>query len=401
LLNFSTSGTARCTEIAEARFVKILHVINTLSAGGAELHLLTLCRYLRSRGADLSVACLREHVHGSRSLRGDFERESIPVLDLDAESRYDWRFLARLSRVLAKERPDILHTHLPRADIAGALVSRFNKSLRFICSVHGIYRDRWFGAWAGRLMRRVYHEAEGVIAISGAVKSWLEQDLGVSGDKVTVIHYGIEPEPFSLANGDLRTEWGLDGSATIGSLGRLEPGKGYDCLIQAMPATLERDPNASLLIAGHDPLGYGKNFQSLIDRLRLNSHVRLVGVQNDVPSFLNALDVFAFASRSEGFGQVLIEAMAAAKPVVASRIPPLTEIVNDGETGLLVNLDDPQAFANAIVWLLTHPEQAKQMGKRGQERVHSHFSAQRMADQTLSLYETLLRSSHYGHARLP
>jgi glycosyltransferase involved in cell wall biosynthesis len=101
--------------------------------------------------------------------------------------------------------------------------------------------------------------------------------------------------------------------------------------------------------------------------------------------------VFAFASRSEGFGQVIIEAMAAGKPVLASKIAPITEIVRDGETGILVNPDDPQAFADAITWLVTHPEQAQQMGRRGQERVYSHFSAQRMADETVSLYQGLVR----------
>jgi glycosyltransferase involved in cell wall biosynthesis len=381
--------------------MKVVHVINTLSAGGAELHLLTLCRYLKRQGIEIVVAFLREHDKDNRSVRLDFEEANIRTVNLAADSRYNYAFLVRFARLLKKERPDILHTHLPRADIAAAFVLQAMRVPHFLCSVHGIYRDRWFGSWAAPLMRRAYQEAEGVIAISGAVKDWLEQDLGVSGDKVTVIHYGIEPQRFSRPDAGLRASWNLDGNAVIGSLGRLEPGKGYDCLIQAMPAMLERDPNVRLLIGGHDPLGYGKDLQALIGRLKLDSHVRLVGTQNDAPSFFNALDVFAFASRSEGFGQVVIEAMAAGKPVVASRIPPLTEIVNDGETGLLVNLDEPQAFANAIGWLLTHPEQGKQMAKRGQERVYSHFSAQRMADQTLSLYEALLRSSQYGHARLP
>jgi glycosyltransferase involved in cell wall biosynthesis len=97
---------------------------------------------------------------------------------------------------------------------------------------------------------------------------------------------------------------------------------------------------------------------------------------------------------------VVIEAMAVGKPVVASRIPSLTEIVKDGETGFLVDPDDPKTFAKAIVWCLTHAEQADEMGKRGQERVHRHFSAQRMADETLSLYESILRTSHHEFAGL-
>jgi glycosyltransferase involved in cell wall biosynthesis len=157
-----------------------------------------------------------------------------------------------------------------------------------------------------------------------------------------------------------------------------------------MPAVLERAPHATLMIAGHDPWGYGESLQALINGLELQKQVRLVGFQRDVPAFLQALDVFAFASRSEGFGQVVIEAMAAEKPVVVSRIPPLTEIVVDRESGLLVDPDDPQAFANALVWLLTHPEEAQHMGKRGQERAWQQFSAARMGEETLALYAAVL-----------
>jgi glycosyltransferase involved in cell wall biosynthesis len=205
-----------------------------------------------------------------------------------------------------------------------------------------------------------------------------------------VIHYGIESERFVRSTSHMQKAWALNRGAVVGSIGRLEPRKGHDCLISSVPSVLERVPTASLLIAGHDPWGYGKNLQVLINSLSLTEQVRLVGFQDDVAAFLSALDVFAFASRAEGFGQVVIEAMAAGKPVVASRIPPLTEIVVDGETGILVEPDAPKVFADAIVWLLTHTAEAQEMGRRGQERVHSHFSVERMSAQTLSLYHTLL-----------
>jgi glycosyltransferase involved in cell wall biosynthesis len=381
--------------------VKVLHLINTLSAGGAELHLLTLCRQLKRKGADTLVACLREHVKDSRSLRLDFENEGIRVVRLEADGRYNLRFVGKLARLVKKERPAILHTHLPRADLAGAFGRLHSPSVLWVSSVHDIHDKSWSGRWTLPLFNFIWPHADRVVAISHAVKDWLVKERSVPEEKVTVIHYGIEPERFSQSNRDLRATWNLDGNGIVGSLGRFERRKGHDCLIQAMAATLERNPNTLLLIGGHDPLGYSKNLQALIDRSRLNSHVRLVGVQNDIPAFLNALDVFAFASRSEGFGQVVIEAMAAGKPVVASKMPPMTEIVRDGETGLLVNPDDPQAFANAISWLLTYREQAQQMGKRGQERVYSHFSAQRMVDETLSLYSTLLNSSRCGLAAPP
>ncbi len=371
--------------------MKILHLINTLSAGGAELHLLTLCRHLKRQGLEPVVACLREQVKGSRSLGGDFEDEGIRVIRLEADGRFDLRSISRLAGLVAKERPDILHTHLPRADIAGACRRLLHPSVPWVCSVHDIHDNSWSGRWTLPLFNFIWPRADRVIAISHAVKDWLIKERAVPDEKVSVIHYGIEPERFSLSQSDLKRQWALDDKLVIGTIGRLEPRKGYDCLLHAIAELKKIVPGVSLVIAGHDPWGYGKELESLIDRLNLRKEVRLVGFQSDIAAFLSAIDVFAFATQSEGFGQVVIEAMAAGKPVVASKIAPLTEIIREGETGFLVPRDDPRAMANAIAWLFTHPEQAQEMGKHGQARVYSHFSAGKMAEETLLLYEDVLR----------
>jgi glycosyltransferase involved in cell wall biosynthesis len=377
--------------------MKVLHLINTLSTGGAEMHLLTLCRHLKRRNIKVVVACLREHVKDSRSLRLDFEEEDIRVINLQADSRYDSLFLGRIARVLREERPDILHTHLPRADFAGAFVRVFHPGLVWVCSVHAIYSEDWSGRWSLPLFNLLWRRADVMLCISHAVRDWLV-GRGVPPDKARVIHYGIEPEKFFEPRVNLREQWGLNDNAVVGSIGRLEPRKGHDLLIQAMPQLCMRVPSARLLIAGHDPWGYGATLRRLIDRLGLGEKVRLVGFQTDAVSFLNALDVFAFASNSEGFGQVLVEAMAAGKPVVASRIPPLTEIVVDQETGLFVEPGNPAMFADALYRLLSNPQDLRRRGARGRERVEKFFNATKMAEQTLTLYEELLRCKHEQRA---
>jgi len=370
--------------------MKVLHLINTLSVGGAELHLLTLCRYLKRQNVEIVVACLREHVKDSRSLRLDFEEEDIRVINLQADSRYDSLFLGRIPRVLREERPDILHTHLPRADFAGAFVRVFHPGLVWVCSVHAIYSEDWSGRWSLPLFNLLWRRADVMLCISHAVRDWMVGQ-GVPPDKARMIHYGIELEKFSESGVDRREQWGLSDNIVIGSIGRLEPRKGHDVLIQAMPELCMRVPSARLLIAGHDPWGYGETLHRLIDELGLTEKVRLVGFQNDIVSFLNALDIFALATSSEGFGQVLVEAMATGKPVVASKIPPLTEIVIDGETGLLVERGNPKAFAEALTHLLIDPLEQSRMGMRGRERVKEYFTAERMSQETLLLYEELLQ----------
>jgi len=370
--------------------VKVLHLINTLSAGGAELHLLTLCRHLKRRGLNLVVACLKEEVSGSRSLRPDFHREGIPVIDLHAERRFEARCIPRLFRLLRAHQPALIHTHLPRADFVGAFSRLLSPTVPWIASVHDIYNRSWSGSWTLPLFNYVWRRADAVIAISQAVQDWLLRERRFPAANVTVIHYGIEAEGFDLRHVPEGSPRGLGGSIVIGSVGRLEPRKGHEDLIRAMPDILRQVPQATLCIAGHDPWGYGPTLQAVIAELGVEAQVQLVGFENDVPAFLHALDIFALASRSEGFGQVVIEAMAAGKPVVASRIAPLTEIVMDGETGLLVEPENPKAFAEAIVWLLTHREAAQHMGRCGQERVRNHFSAEQMAAKTLALYQQVL-----------
>ena len=369
--------------------MKILHLITTLAGGGAEFHLLTLCRYQRKQGMEVVVACLSEYGKDGRSLRRDFENEGIRVIRLCDGHRFEFRSFLRIVRFVQMEQPDILHTHLPRADLTGALARFLHPSVVWICSLHAIYSDDWSGRWSLPVLRFLWSRADAIICISHAVSDWLIAG-GMPANRAKVIYYGIESDKFSQPRLDLRKDWALNGSSIVGSIGRLEARKGHDCLIEAMAGLSKRLPNVLLLIAGHDSWGYGVTLQRRIDELGLKERVRLIGFQNDVASFLSALDVFAFASNSEGFGQVLVEAMAMAKPVVASRIPPLNEIVVDGETGSLAECGSPESFAQAIARLLMDSEERERMGASGRERVKTHFTAERMSQETLLLYEQLL-----------
>ncbi len=369
---------------------KVLHIINTLSAGGAELHLLTLCRHLKRLGVETAVACLKEG-RGSRPLRSDFEATGIPVFHLRGDGVRFVRSWLQLQYLLDQVKPDILHTHLPRADMLGFLACLGGFLGSWICSVHGIYANHWRGRQILPLFKFVWRRADRIIAISEAVKKWLVQGYRVAPKKVQVVYYGIEPERWSLPSQDLRSEWGLNGKLIVGTVGRLEPVKGHDILTQAISYVVRQFPQTILLIAGHDPWGYRRVLERLVTHLGMEKHVRFLGFQSDIPSFLHAIDVFAFASRSEGFGQVVIEAMAAGKPVVVSRIAPLTEIVADGKTGLYAEPESPESFAEKISWLFSHQEEAHAMGRQGQKVVRERFSAEVMALKVLSLYREVLK----------
>lgn len=373
--------------------MKVLHIINTLSAGGAELHLLTLCRRSRIQGIKVFVACLKEHVLGSRTLRQDFEKSGVRVVNLKAERIYDPSFFARTRRLISKIQPDILHTHLPRADLVGFMLCKVFPNIYWVDSIHDNYSKTWSARRTIPIFSQIWKKADILIAISYAVQEWLISERKISKEKIRVIHYGIETDKFSEPNTDLRKTWALDKNLIIGSIGRLEPRKGHETLIRAMPTILERMPATRLLIAGHDPWCYGEKLKSLIKEIGLTESVQLVGFQSDISSFIHTLDIFAFASKSEGFGQVLIEAMAAKKPVVASKISPITEIVLENKTGLLADVESSHAFAKAIIALAECPEKAQKMGVNGAKRVEEHFSVNQMAKKTIQLYQDVLKKA--------
>jgi len=374
--------------------VRVLHVTNSIMAGGAELHLLALCRRLAARDVRQTVVYLHDRPV-TRNLRAEFEEAGIATRRVPANGRYNVAFPFAVASVVGALRPDLVHTHLPRADLAGGFVKLRRPSLPWVVSMHNIYTaDSWSAAGLLPFLDLVWRRADGVIAISQAVADWLVRARRVSADRVRVIHYGIEPEPFLAPHPDARTRWGLPDGPLVTAIGRLTPHKGFATLITAWRTVRDRMPNAMLVIAGWDVGGYRQELQSLVEALHLPAAVRLVGFVDDVPAFLAAGDVFALPSTSEGFGQVVIEAMAAARPVVVSRIPPLTEIVADGDTGLLVPPEDADALAAAILSLLETPCHAGEMGARARARVLAEFSAARMAEQTLAIYQRLV--SEYG-----
>jgi len=370
--------------------VKILHLTNTLLAGGAELHLLTLCRTLKKQGVEVVVAYLKGQGTGSRSLIGDFEEAEIRLVYLNGERRSDLVFVLRLIQLLKSERPDIIHTHLPRADLGGFVAKLLVPETVWVASAHAIYSNSWSGRRLLPLFSHIWNCADAVVAISYAVSNWLLNDRGIRTEKIVVIHYGIEGSHFDLVEANEAIDNSSRTSSVIGSLGRLVETKGHDVLVRAGSAVFAAMPDASIVIGGGDPHGYGKKLQMQIDELQLGKKIHLVGFNKDVPAFLRSLDIFAFATRSEGFGQVLIEAMASGLPVVASQIPPLDEIVIDGKTGLLVEKDNPAAFARAIIELLQNPKTAIQMGRNGRRRVEERFTSIRMSAETISLYHRIL-----------
>jgi glycosyltransferase involved in cell wall biosynthesis len=180
----------------------------------------------------------------------------------------------------------------------------------------------------------------------------------------------------------------------LGIVAHILPHKGYDDLVQALALLLEKLPTVKCLIVGRAPRKrYLQRLLQRAERLSVRDRLIMAGFQEDVVPFLHTMDVFVLPSRTEGFPMTILEAMAAGRPVVATAVGGIPEIVRDGETGFLTPPGDPGRLAEAFLQLLEAPTLATAMGEAGRKRVESHFTLESEARQITTVYHQLLAAS--------
>jgi glycosyltransferase involved in cell wall biosynthesis len=318
-----------------------------------------------------------------------FRDAGVRTVDLQARRRTDPAAFARLARLIRRGGFDLVHTHSFRTELGAALATRaMTGRPRLVRTVHNTddfyTRPRYRG-----LARAASRSMDRLIAISDAVGTFLRQDAGLSGERIERIYYGLDAAPYrpdvplpSLRGGDMRP--------TLGVLARLAPQKGHRILFDAMPSIVAEVPRVQARIVGHEELSTVAELRAYAAERGMEDHVSFEGFRADVPGLLAELDIFVLPSLWEGFGLVLLEAMAAGRPVVASAVGPIPEIVVEGETGLLVPPGDSDALARAVVRLLRDPRLAARLGRAGRARVEAKFGLDGMVARTDALYQELL-----------
>lgn len=370
--------------------LRVLHVITTINRGGAENHLFDLVRHQASAGMKVTVAYLR---NAHRDM-------AAPAHDLALRFYGDPRPWWRIRRLLAENSFNLVHAHLPPGELYARLaLLGAGPSARDLPLLITKHNDEPFHRAPGQraLGRWVARRASVVVAISDAVRRYMTGPaLGLAPEKVTTVHYGIDARPFCKtpdhAGLALRRQWGIpDGALLVGFTGRLVPQKSIDTLLAAFAAfRRETGCEAWLAIVGRGPLE--SELKRRAAELGISDRVVWPGFQENMPAVMRAFDLFALLSVHEGFGLVLAEAMAAGRPVVATRVSAIPEVVADGKTGLLVPPRDPGAAAEAL-GRLTDSALRRQLGQAGRERVLSHFTLEKMCAATDALYARVLRGS--------
>jgi glycosyltransferase involved in cell wall biosynthesis len=232
-----------------------------------------------------------------------------------------------------------------------------------------------------------------IITVSEAVRRVKIEKSNVSPEKVITIHNGIDTSLFTshsnTSKQQFRKSLGIpDNVLLLGSVGRLHPSKGFSDLISALVKIKSKLKSVKVIIVGDGKLSNNLKLQVKYDKL--SDAIEFIGLRNDVPDILSALDIFVLPSLWEAFGIAILEAMAAGKPVVATSVGGIPEVVIDGETGILVPASDPDALANAIIRLIEDEELRVKMGNAGRKRVLKHFTIQKMVNKTEQLYQELM-----------
>jgi glycosyltransferase involved in cell wall biosynthesis len=357
--------------------------VSTLSRSGPLSHLLQLAPAVAAGGADVRVVCADEEV------KSWFEALGIRTVAAPVSHKLDLLGASALWPALADA--DIVHTHDRRAGLFGRLVGRA-RGASVVHTLHGLPEEivpqlgaadappppdvtRARLAWiVGGVLRaeRVLARLGRVVAPSAAMARFLVGH-GFAADRVEVIPYGIEPQR-------VRESAAPDAPLVVGTAANLEYWKGIDVLIEA--AALARAP-VRLEIFGRGSL------RDELEQLARDRSVdaRFNGFEPDVRSRLPSLHVFALPSRGDNLPVSILEAMSSGLPVVGTRVGGIPELVVDGQTGLLVDVDDPAGLARALDRLAADPVLRRQLGRRGAERADAEFSAEGVASRMLALYE--------------
>ncbi len=379
--------------------IRILHVMEA-TTGGTRRHLRLIAEHVARDRFELAFAC--STLRDARFLDDveSFRRAGLEVLDVPMQREIrplaDLGAFLRLCRILWTRDVDIIHTHSSKAGVLGRLAGRLCSNARIVHTPHcfaflqqpdaGSLRKAFFVACE----RALGLCTDRLVAVSSEERDAAVRNRIAPRERIALLHNGVAEAPPAdrvRAERTLRDLGIGRGTRLIGTVGLLNRAKGTAHLLEALRRVLEQFPDLYCLIIGHGELE--GELKEHARRAGVASRVVFAGHIEPCADLVAALDVFVLPSLWEGMPYAVLEAMALGVPVVASRVGGCPEVIEDGETGLLVEPGDARGLSQAILALLRDPAERARLGRQGRERVRERFGLERMIAGLESLYQEL------------
>jgi glycosyltransferase involved in cell wall biosynthesis len=366
--------------------VRVVCIVPALWVGGAERHLTTLLPRMDPERFTTSVVCIGD----DEGLFTELQASGIPCTALHLGKRQAVRALRELVSIMRTTRPDVVVVRGYSAETLGRIAARLTGVAHTIMWVHNnstirprglVHRavdsvlDRWTSRYFG---------------VAQAQRRYLVDELGYPEHKVRIIHNGVDPSLFDVTTDrGVLAEFGVaPQDPVVGILAGLTPVKDHETFLRAARLVADEVPRARFLIIGDGP--NRDRLEALSAELGIATNVRFLGLRNDIPRLLRAIDVFALTSTTECFPMAVLESMASGRPVVCTAVGGIPEMVNEGETGYLVPPKEPQQLAARLVRLLSDPHTARRMGRFGRARVENDFTLAHSVETTQRAIEDVV-----------
>jgi len=370
--------------------ISILFVIGGLEFGGGERVFLQLASGLKDR----------YRVFVATSTNGLFTSElnrlGIEVFSVDMSRQLTLKPIYQIKKIIRNNEIDLVHSQGARADFFARSAGRIANAPHILCTVAMPVE----GFEVGPLRKTIYRFMDGLseryvekfIVVSESLKNTLIKERGIPPHRVVRIYNGIEIDKYNpkLKKTSFRNNWGIPPAVPIvGAIGRMVWQKGFEFLIKAIPDIVEVTPDTRFLLVGDGPLR--PNLENLARKLNVYDRIIFTGFRSDIPDLLSTTDVLAVPSLQEGFPMITLEAMAMAKPVVATQIQGITEQIVDGKEGVLIPPRNPEALARTVQRLITDKELSARLGRTARSRVEDFFPVAKMIRETEKVYSSLLK----------
>jgi len=365
--------------------------LNGMVLSGPEAKALEMCSIYNRQNFDTVIMYSRE----GKLLR-EFENIDISVELFDPKSKFNLSEILYIYQLIKKHKIDVLQTHGLRVDFFGFIAAKL-AGIPHIITRHVAFSHHLISTARKRLYtffdKFALKSAAKIITVSRIIENDLIENLSINHNKVVTIHNGVALDRYSNINPvivqQIRDELGIDAKKrVVGMVAQLSNWKGIQYFLQAIPAVLKRHRDVVFLIVGDGP--ERKNLENIARELRISSHVIFAGFRRDIPNVISTMDISVLSSLREGLPNALLESMALGKPVVATDVGGVYEIVLHNKTGFLVPPRNPQMLADAIIEFLDNKAKAKKMGKTGRELITKNFSLKQMVAQYEKVYENVI-----------